>query len=328
MLVTGGTGFIGSAIVIRLLEEGCRVRVLDDGSRGANRRIRFVRDDIELFSGDIRDSIAVAEAARGIDAVVHLAYINGTEHFYSRPEAALDVAVRGMINVLDSCHSHDIGELFLASSSEVYQSPPIIPTPEEVPLVVPDPLIPRYSYGGGKIICELMALNYGRSGFDRVVVFRPHNVYGPDMGWEHVLPQFVVRMDRMCRENPNGPIAFLIQGSGTETRAFNFIDDFVEGFSKIFSSGDPLGIYNIGSPEEVAISEVVSIVGDYFSRTIQVVPGPLAEGGCLRRCPDISKIAALGYQPKTSLREGLPTLADWYVENAALTPREKGATRQ
>ena len=95
-----------------------------------------------------------------------------------------------MISVLDACRHHGIRELVLASSSEVYQTPPGIPTPENVPLSVPDPLNPRYSYGGGKIICELMAINYGRQGFDRVLIFRPHNVYGPDMGWEHVLPQF------------------------------------------------------------------------------------------------------------------------------------------
>ena len=66
----------------------------------------------------------------------------------------------------------------------------MIPTDESAPLPVPDPPIPRYSYGGGKIISELMAINYGRKFFDRVLIFRPHNIYGPDMGFEHVIPQF------------------------------------------------------------------------------------------------------------------------------------------
>ena len=95
--------------------------------------------------------------------------------------------------------------LVLASSSEVYQTPPQVPTDESAPLVVPDPLNPRYSYGGGKIISELMAINYGRKYFERVLIFRPHNVYGPDMGFEHVIPQFALRLKtrarRACRRH-------------------------------------------------------------------------------------------------------------------------------
>ena len=144
------------------------------------------------------------DAARGVDSILHLAYVNGTEFFYSKPALVLDVGVRGMINVLDACRRHGIRELVLASSSEVYQTPPSIPTPENVPLSVPDPLNPRYSYGGGKIICELMAINYGRQDFDRVLIFRPHNVYGPDMGWEHVLPQFALRLETAVRRSSAG----------------------------------------------------------------------------------------------------------------------------
>ena len=87
-----------------------------------------------------------------------------------------------MMNVLDACISNKIEDLILASSSDVYQSPKEVPTSENVPLIVPDLLNPRYSYGGGKLISELLAINYGRSHFERVVIFRPHNVFGPDMG--------------------------------------------------------------------------------------------------------------------------------------------------
>ena len=93
-----------------------------------------------------------------------------------------------------------VRSLVLASSSEVYQTPPHVPTDESAPLVVPDPTNPRYSYGGGKIISELMAINYGRKFFDRVLIFRPHNVYGPDMGCEHVIPQFALRLKARRRQ--------------------------------------------------------------------------------------------------------------------------------
>ncbi|MGB8037417.1 MAG: SDR family NAD(P)-dependent oxidoreductase, partial [Pseudolabrys sp.] len=187
ILVTGGSGFIGSGLVKALVRAGHRVRVLDDNSRGSPRRLTEVANDIEFIAGDIRDAAAVEKAAQAIDEVHHLAFVNGTEFFYSRPDLVLDVGVRGMINVIDACRKHDIGTLVLASSSEVYQTPPTTPTDESAPLSIPDPLNPRYSYGGGKLISELMAINFGRKYFERVLIFRPHNVYGPDMGWEHVI---------------------------------------------------------------------------------------------------------------------------------------------
>src|SRR4029077_8139611 len=122
---------------------------------------------------------------------------------------------------------HDIGTLALASSSEVYQTPPTTPTDESAPLSIPDPLNPRYSYGGGKLISELMAINFGRKYFERVLIFRPHNVYGPDMGWEHVIPQFALRLDAAAKRQPSGTLPFEIQGTGKETRIFCFIDDLV-----------------------------------------------------------------------------------------------------
>src|SRR3954462_9617814 len=161
ILVTGGSGFIGSALVKALLMDGNAVRVLDDNSRGAPRRVADGEKNIEFIAGDIRDAAAVTRAVKGVDEVHHLAFVNGTEFFYSAPELVLDVGVKGMINVIDACRSEGVGSLVLASSSEVYQTPPHVPTDEQAPLVVPDPANPRYSYGGGKIISELMAINHG-----------------------------------------------------------------------------------------------------------------------------------------------------------------------
>ena len=144
VLVTGGSGFIGSALVKRLVANGCAVRVFDDNSRGAARRLAEVEHDIDMRVGDIRDASAVSAAVQGVEEVHHLAYVNGTQFFYSDPDLVLDVGVKGMINVIDACRRHGVGTLLLASSSEVYQTPPKIPTDETVPLVVPDPLNPRY----------------------------------------------------------------------------------------------------------------------------------------------------------------------------------------
>ncbi len=319
-LITGGTGFIGSAIVIRLLREGHSVVSLDNNFRGAVRRLGEHFRDLELIEADIRDADAVVRAARGVDSVLHLAFINGTEFFYNQPEIVLGVGVRGMINVLDACRAHRVPELILASSSEVYHTPPSIPTDETAPLTIPDVLNPRYSYAGGKLISELMAINYGRTGFDRVMIFRPHNVYGPDMGWEHVLPQFVVRMIDAIALQPSGPVRFGIQGDGSQTRAFVHIDDFVDGIMCMLSRGVHLNIYHVGNPQEITIREVARQVAQYFGREIEIVSGPEAHGGTHRRCPDVSKLMRLGYRPQISFETGLPSLARWYADNLSLRP--------
>jgi nucleoside-diphosphate-sugar epimerase len=316
-LVTGGTGFIGSALVKSLVRAGHTVRVLDNNSRGASERLADVANDVELVVADIRDVQAVKNAAKGMESVIHLAYVNGTEFFYSKPELVLDIALRGMLNVIDACRANGIGDLVLASSSEVYQTPPNIPTAEDAPLIVPDVLNPRYSYGGGKLACELMAINYGRTDFDRVTIFRPHNVYGPDMGWEHVLPQFVVRAAKALVTTPVGPVEFPIQGDGRQTRAFVHIDDFTSGVMQILVRGEHLGIYHVGNPEEISVQNVVEQVFEVLGREPRIVHGPLTQGSTERRCPDISKLRSIGYEPTISFAQGLPSLVHWYMQHAS-----------
>jgi nucleoside-diphosphate-sugar epimerase len=322
ILVTGGSGFIGSGLVKALVEAGHRVRVLDDNSRGNPRRLAEVASDIEFIAGDIRDAAAVERAAKTMDEVHHLAFVNGTEFFYSQPDLVLDVGVRGMVNVIDACRKHGVGTLVLASSSEVYQTPPSIPTDESAPLTIPDPLNPRYSYGGGKLISELMAINFGRKFFDRVLIFRPHNVYGPDMGWEHVIPQLALRLQAAARIKPSGTLKFDIQGSGKETRSFCFIDDLVAGVMVMLEKGEHLGIYHVGTTEEVSIAELARRIAGVCGREIELITGKPMPGGTARRCPDISKLAGLGYKPRVSLDEGLKPTLDWYWSNIQLAPKE------
>jgi len=321
ILVTGGSGFIGSGLVKALVAAGNLVRVLDDHSRGSPRRLKDVAGDIEVIDGDVRDAEAVARAAQGMDEVHHLAFVNGTEFFYKMPELVLDVGVRGMINVIDACHRHGVGTLVLASSSEVYQTPPKIPTDESAPLSVPDPLNPRYSYGAGKLISEIMAINFGRKFFQRVLIFRPHNVYGPDMGFEHVIPQFALRLAALAKAQPAGRLRFAMQGSGGDTRSFCFIDDLIAGVIVMREKGEHLGIYHVGTTEEVTIAELARRVAGAAGREIELVTGPRAAGGTPRRCPDISKLGGLGYKPRVTLDQGLKPTLDWYWRNADLAPK-------
>ncbi len=336
ILVTGGTGFIGAALVNRLVKEGYHVRSFDNNSRGHSDRLKG-SPKLETVQGDIRDLKSVIAAAEGCDSVIHLAYVNGTQYFYSKPDLVLDVAVKGMVNILEASKLASIKNFILASSSEVYQSAEIIPTPESVALVVPDVKNPRYSYGGGKILCELMALHQAANFIPRVFIFRPHNVYGPQMGFEHVIPQFVEKGFRLLKgksgqlsagdalASDNMPrrgfasdsgeelVPFPIQGSGLQTRSFIYIDDFVDGILLLCAKGQHSEIYHIGTREEVSMRSLAERVAAELSLPIQIISEPEAKGGTMRRLPDISKMESLGFKPQISLESGLKTTVAWYA---------------
>lgn len=319
-LVTGGTGFIGAYLVRRLVRDGHRVKVVDNDLRGSRTRLAEVADDVELIVCDVRDVEAMTGAAKGVDSLLHLAALNGTENFYRRPELVLDVGVRGMYAALEATRANGVGEFVLASSSEAYQTPPMVPTPETVPLMIPDPWEPRYSYGGSKLISEIMLADYNRDIHTRAMSFRPHNVYGPDMGWEHVLPQLILRARDQIARTPSGKVPFEIQGDGSQTRSFIHVDDFIDALVLILEKGEHRNTYHIGTEEELTIRQVVERVFDYFGREAEITPTPAPTGGTPRRCPAIDKIRALGFEQKMDLAGGMLSIADWYVANADRRP--------
>jgi nucleoside-diphosphate-sugar epimerase len=315
ILVTGGTGFLGSALVRYLIQGGHTVRVLDDDSRGNVGRLQDIQSEFEFISGDVRDADAVRRATKGVEAVAHLAFVNGTEFFYQKPELVLEIAVKGAVHTLEAAIAEGVQDYYLMSSSEVYQNPPAVPTDESAPFSIPDPLNPRYSYAGGKIISELLAINYGRKRFQRLVIVRPHNAYGPNMGTEHVIPQFALRIRDAARQHPTGAVPLTIQGDGTQTRAFIYVDDFTEGCARAFLCGDHLGIYHVGTEEEVTMATIAQKVAANFRRDLDLRFGPPAAGGTPRRCPNTAKIRALGFTPKVSLDEGIQKTVDWYARD-------------
>jgi nucleoside-diphosphate-sugar epimerase len=320
-LVTGGTGFLGAALVHRLVHAGQNVRVLDNNWRGDLRRLAGIESKVEIHTGDVRDPTVVNRAVHGVDCVVHMSAINGTRHFYEEPELVIDVAIRGILNVIDACRKMGVGDLIVASSSEAYQTANMVPTPEDVPLVVPDVINPRYSYGGSKLASELIALNYGRRDFERVVVFRPHNVYGPDMGFEHVIPELSLRAtDEDRSTNKGNPILFQLKGDGSQTRSFIHVDDFTQCLMTLIDRGQHLNVYHIGNPEEIAIRELAEMIVAQFGRKLILKGTSAPPGETTRRCPDISKVRSLGWAPNISLREGLPAVVAWYRDHPELRP--------
>lgn len=310
-LITGGTGFIGSALAIKLLKEGNNVVVFDNNERGKSLRLLKYKKKIKLIKGDIRNINELNKAMKNIDVVCHLAYINGTKFFYKKPEKVIEIAIKGIINVIDCCINNKIKNLILASSSEVYQDPEKIPTSEKERLIIPDIYNPRYSYGGGKILTELMGIIYGKKYFKKLIIFRPHNVYGPDMGNEHVIPEFFNKIFKLTKSR-NKNLTLDIQGSGLETRAFIYIDDFIDGLYKIIKKGKHLEIYNIGTNEEVSINHLALKISKLFNIKINIKNKALAKGSTKRRCPDIKKIAKLNFKQKIKLQKGLLNYYKWF----------------
>jgi len=316
-VVTGAGGFIGAYLTRELVRQGWHVIAVDNLARGEQRRLAPVIGDIDFQQIDVRDVESLTGVFGGAEVIFHLAAINGTENFYTRPELVLDVGLRGALAVVDAARASGVENLVVASSAEVYQTPPMVPTPEEVPLMLPNSLNPRYSYGGSKLVSELIAFNYGQDFFKQVQVFRPHNVYGPDMGWKHVIPQFI---ERGLGLKADGERQFQIQGDGTETRAFAYVDDVIDGIIRMYERGGHREVYHIGNDEEVTIKDVVNALATVLETEFEVVPSEGSAGATPRRCPDISKMRALGYSPAVALQQGLELTAHWYEQNIGNKP--------
>jgi len=300
ILVTGGSGFIGSAIVKYLVQKGHKVIVFDNNSRGKIERLIKVQKKIKFIKGDIRNKKKLLSISDNVDTVIHLAYVNGTEYFYKKPFEILDIAVNGLVNILEFCKKKKVKKFYLASSSEVYQNPSKIPTDEKEMLKIPNIYNPRYSYGGGKIISELYGIHFAKKYLKKFIIFRPHNVYGKDMGSEHVIPEFINRFKKLKNNNN-----FLIYGTGNEIRSFIHIDDFISGFDKIFRKGKNREIYNIGTAQKIKIRDLAKLMSNILGKKISLKKTKILKGSPSVRCPNINKIKKLGFKQNISLKDGL-----------------------
>jgi nucleoside-diphosphate-sugar epimerase len=299
ILVTGGTGFLGANICKYLVNEGYKVTIFDNNFRGKISRLESIKKNIIFFNGDIQKKKDLKKAIKNIDTVIHLAYINGTRFFYEMPINVLNVGIKGIFNILEICKDYKIKNLFLASSSEVYQTPNIIPTREDEMLKVPDVYNPRYSYGAGKIISEMLSIYYGKKFFKKLIIFRPHNVYSGDMGEEHVIPQLI---SKILKSKKN---FIKLKGNGKEIRSFIHINDFIQAFDLIFRKGRHLEIYNIGTTEKISIKILAKKIIKKIDKSIKIKTGDAFKGNTNIRCPSILKIKKLGFKQNISLEKGL-----------------------
>ena len=314
-LVTGGAGFIGFALARHLADRGDAVEIVDDLSRGkADEEFAALvsRPNVRFHRFDMTERAGFSALDGHFDFVYHIAAINGTRLFYEIPDRVLRVNILSTLNLLEWLVTHPCGKALFSSSSEAYSGAVTrfgypLPTDEDVPLVVADVRNPRISYGGSKIACELLFFNYARMHGFPVTVIRYHNVYGPRMGYDHVVPEFAVRCFR--RIDP-----FPIYG-GDETRAFDYIDDAVRATVSVMECREADGeIVHVGNDrEEIAMRALAQKMIDATGHHAKLEIHPAPAGCVMRRCPDTSKLRRLaGFENAIPLSEGLAKTLAWY----------------
>ena len=216
----------------------------------------------------------------------------------------------------------NIEKVVTASSAEVYQAPKIVPTPEDIELIVPSHSNPRYSYGLSKIFTEFYSVHYGASKGISVSSFRPHNVFGPDMGLQHVIPQFIMEFLRQI--DGEDEVRIETKGSLDAVRAFCYVDDIVRGLILLSEKNSGVNVYNIGNTQRVTMNGLLSEIGKVMKCDFTVSEGRDEHiGGSMLRCPDITKIADLGYECLVPLSEGLLKTINWYEDNLPKLTRVK-----
>jgi UDP-glucose 4-epimerase len=320
ILITGGAGFIGYHLACLHAEHGDRVILLDNFFKSEGRRdpefeALVNRENVTLYQVDLKKPITGVDISGSIDIVYHLAAINGTRLFYEIPYEVCRDNMLLTLNLLNWLENHDAGRLLYSSSSEVYASAGKfdllqIPTDESVPVVFPQPTDVRFSYGTSKFLGEFLCTYFGRKFDVPASVIRYHNIYGPRMGYKHVIPEFALRLKK--RENP-----FNIYG-GNETRAFCHVDDAVRATYLVATNPDCAGeIVHIGnSGEETTIHDLALLMMDIFGEKFELRERGGRSGSVSRRCPDTSKLKKLtGFEAEIDLKSGVTGTLDWYLNH-------------
>ncbi len=320
ILITGGAGFIGFNLLRKLADDSSNeIHICDDFSKQKcdDEFDMFLKNhhNVKLFHYDLTDGTIYENLDDDYTQIYHLAAVVGVKYADECPDQVIRINTLSTINLLEWAKKIKSVKILFASSCENYagslnQNIIPIPTPEEIPLTIENIKIPRYSYAGSKILGELAMINYSRIyGFETSIV-RYHNIYGPRMGFVHVIPEFSLRL--LHKENP-----FKIFGS-EQTRTFCYVDDAVNATIGVMESDKTnMEVVNIGDDKyEIVIknlAEKLFKIADYYPE-IEEMPSPLGSVG--RRCPSISKLKNLvGYSPKVNLDEGLLETYNWYKKN-------------
>ena len=309
VLVTGSCGFIGSHLVERLIQEGCKVRAFvyynSFNSWGWLDTFPKERlDQIEIFTGDIRDPNGVKTATKGVDIVFHLAALISIPFSYHSPDSYVDTNIKGTLNVLQACRDLEIEKVLVTSTSEVYGTAKYVPIDENHPRQGQSP------YSATKIGADFIAESFYRSFDLPVVIVRPFNTYGPRQSARAVIPTIITQL-------LSGQKGVRL-GALHPTRDLVFIKDTVEGFVEIAKSDITIGEeINIATGKEISIGDlarkIINIINPEAEIEIETKRFRPKKSEVDRLLGDNTKIRKLtNWLPRYSLDEGLRITIDWF----------------
>ena len=296
VLVTGGAGFLGSHLCERLVAEGDDVLCVDNYFTGRKDNVAplLPLPQFEAMRHDITHPLFVE-----VDEIYNLACPASPIHYQFDPVQTTKTSVIGAINMLGLAKRLK-AKIFQASTSEVYGDPNVHPQPESYRGNV-NPIGPRACYDEGKRCAETLFFDYFRQHRLKIRVARIFNTYGPRMHPNdgRVVSNFIVQALK------GAPIT--LYGDGTQSRAFCYVADLIDGFVKLMAAADAItGPINLGNPIETSIAELADLVLELTGSRSKIICRPLPVDDPVQRCPDITEAeSVLGWHPETPLNEGL-----------------------
>ena len=312
ILVTGADGFIGSHLTEELVKSGARVRAFvyynSFNSWGwLDALPKAILNEIEVFTGDIRDPNGVREAMKGIDAVFHLAALIGIPFSYHSPDTYVDTNIKGTLNVLQAARDFDVSRVLVTSTSEVYGTAKYVPIDEKHPYQGQSP------YSATKIGADRLAESFYRSFDMPITIVRPFNTYGPRQSARAVIPTIITQL-LAGKEK-------IELGSLSPTRDFNYVKDTVSGFIEIAESQLTIGEeINIATQQEVSIGQLAKELIKQINPRARIVcdeerlrPEKSEVNRLLGSNEKIKKLTK--WSPKYTIEQGLAETIEFFRDN-------------
>ena len=314
ILITGSDGFIGSHLTEALVRAGHSVRAFvmynSFNSWGwLDQSPTDIRDNLDVFAGDIRDPHGVKTAMKGCDTVLHLAALIAIPYSYHSPDTYIDTNIKGTLNVLQAARELGVKRVVHTSTSEVYGSARFVPITEEHPLQGQSP------YSATKIAADQLAYSFYASFGIPVTIARPFNTYGPRQSARAVIPTIITQI-------ANGKKQIKL-GAVSPTRDFNFVHDTVAGFIAAMKSDKGLGeVINFGSNFEISIGDTAQLIAEAMNCKIEIITDEVRlrpENSEVERLwADNSKAKTLfGWQPnyggRDGFKRGIAETAQWFA---------------